>query len=218
MKKKLFNIVPKYAYFPLIMVVVANTLVYNVSKLVTNHFVHYDFSMKIDGMIPLVPIFITIYILCYIEWIIGYILIARESRDYCFYYVAADIIAKILCLVCFCIIPTTFARPEPGTGIFNSMIAFIYMVDAPVNLFPSIHCLESWICFRSSMKMQKVPRIYKIFTFVFAILTFLSVVFVKQHVFIDIIGGILVIELGLWIAKIFDLKRLFVKTDSLFNK
>lgn len=218
MKKKLFNIVPKYAYFPLIMVVVTNILVYNVSKLVTNHFVHYDFSMKIDGMIPLVPIFITVYIFCYAEWIMGYILIARESKDYCFYYTAADIIAKILCLICFCVIPTTFVRPEPGTGIFNSMIAFIYMVDAPVNLFPSIHCLESWICFRSSMKMQQVPRIYKIFTFIFAVLTFLSVVFVKQHVFIDIIGGILVVELGLWIAKKFDLKRLFVKTDSFFNK
>ena len=218
MKKKLSNIVPKYGYFPLIMAVIANTLVYNVSKLVTNNFVHYDISMKIDELIPLVPIFITVYIFCYLEWVVGYILIARESKDYCYYYIAANIIAEIICLICFLVIPTTYVRPELGTGIFNSMIAFIYKLDAPVNLFPSIHCLESWMFFRSSIKMQKIPKLYKIFTLIFAILTFLSVVFVKQHVFIDIIGGILVLEIGLWLAKKFDVKRLFVKADNFFNK
>lgn len=216
--KKLSSIIPKYAYFPLLMAVVANTLVYNVSKLITNNFVHYDFSMKIDGMIPVVPVFIIIYILCYIEWIIGYIMIARESKDYCFYYIIADIVAKVICLICFFVIPTTYVRPQLETGIFNDMIAFIYKVDGPVNLFPSIHCLESWLCFRGSIKMKKASKLYKGFMFVYAILVFLSVVFVKQHVFIDIIGGILVVELGLWIAKKFDLKRLFYKTDKLFNK
>lgn len=218
MRKKLANIIPKYAYFPLIMALVANTLVYNVSKLVTNNFVHYDFTLKIDGMIPVVPIFIIVYVFCYIEWIIGYILISRESKEYCFYYIAADIVAKIICLMCFCIIPTTYVRPRLGTGIFNNMIAFIYKVDGPVNLFPSIHCLESWMCFRSSMKMQKVPKLYKIFTLIYAFLVFLSVVFVKQHVFIDIIGGILVMELGLWIAKRFNVKKLFDKCDNFFSK
>lgn len=216
--KKLSSIIPKYAYFPLLMAVVANTLVYNVSKLITNNFVHYDFSMKIDGMIPIVPIFIVIYIFCYVEWIIGYIMIARESKDYCFYYIIADIVAKVICLICFFVIPTTYVRPQLETGIFNDMIAFIYKVDGPVNLFPSIHCLESWLCFRGSIKMKKASKLYKGFMFVYAILVFLSVVFVKQHVFIDIIGGILVVELGLWIAKKFDLKRLFYKTDKLFNK
>lgn len=218
MKEKSTKIVPRYAYFPLIMAFVVNTLVYNVSKLVTNNFVHYDFTMKIDGMIPIVPIFIVIYILCYFEWAIGYVLIARESKNYCFYYIMADIIAKLICLICFCVIPTTYVRPELGTGMFNGIIAFIYKIDGPVNLFPSIHCLESWMCFRSSIKMQKVPKLYKIFTLIYAVLVFLSVVFVKQHVFIDIIGGILVIEVGLYIAKKFDLKRLFVKADKYLNK
>ncbi|MDE6141365.1 MAG: phosphatidic acid phosphatase, partial [Bacilli bacterium] len=194
--KKLTNVVPKYAYFPLLMAIVVNTLVYNVSKLVTNHFVHYDFTMPIDDFIPVVPIFITIYVFCYIEWLVGYIMISRESKDYCFHYIAADIIAKLICLLCFCVVPTTYVRPKLGNGIFNNMIAFIYKIDGPVNLFPSIHCLESWMCFRSSIKMRKVNKLYKIFTFVYAIFVFLSVVFVKQHVFIDIIGGILVMELG----------------------
>lgn len=216
--KKFTNIVPKYAYFPLAMAIVANTLVYNVSKLVTNHFFHYDFTMAVDEAIPLVPIFILIYVFCYVEWVVGYILIARESKEYCFQYVAADIIAKIICLIFFCLVPTTYVRPELGTGIFNDMIAFIYKMDGPVNLFPSIHCLESWMCFRSSIKMQKVPKIYKIFTLIYAFLVFLSVVFVKQHVFIDIIGGILVMELGLWIAKKFDTKRLFFKIDNHLSK
>ena len=216
--KKFSNIVPRYAYFPLIMAVLVNSIVYNVSKLVTNNFIHYDLSLGIDELIPVESFFIIIYVLCFVEWIIGYILIGRESKKYCFYYVSADIIAKILCLIFFVFLPTTMVRPNLGTGIFDSMLAFIYKVDAPVNLFPSIHCLESWMVFRSSVKMQKVPKFYKIFTFVFAVLTFLSVVFVKQHVFIDIIGGILVLEIGLILAKKWSFNKIFDKVNKYLVK
>ena len=40
----------------------------------------------------------------------------------------------------------------------------------------------------------------QILAFVFAILVFLSVLFTKQHYFIDIIGGIAVVEIGIFIS------------------
>lgn len=218
MRSKLEKILPKYAYIPLILAVVTNSLVYNASKIITNGLTHYDITMKIDTFIPVIPVFAVIYLLCFAEWIVGYILIGRESKEHCFTFVSADIIAKLICLFFFIVIPTTNVRPDLGVGIFNDILAFIYRVDAPVNLFPSIHCLESWIVFRASIKMQKVPTIYKKFTFVFAILTFMSVVFTKQHVFIDIIGGILVVEIGLFIAKRFNVNRIFYKIDKFISK
>lgn len=214
MRSKIEKILPRYAYLPLFMAVAINMLVYSGSQVITNHLTHYDLTMGIDEFIPVIPAFVVIYLLCFAVWVIGYILIGRESKEYCFYYVTADIIAKLICLVFFIAYPSTNVRPELGTGIFNDLLGFIYKTDPAVNLFPSIHCLESYMVFRSSLKMEKVPKLYKIFTFVFAILTCMSVVFTKQHVFIDIIGGILVVEVGLYIAKKTNLKRIFYRVDK----
>ena len=49
-------------------------------------------------------------------------------------------------------------------------------------------------------------KIYKLVSFVSALLVFASTVFVKQHCFIDIIGGVVVAELGLLIWGIIDSK------------
>lgn len=214
------KIIPRYAYFPLILAMLINTIVYNCSKLITNSFVHYDFSIKIDSLIELVPSFVIIYILSYIEWAIGYIIISREDKQTCYYYMSAEIIAKLMCLFFFFIVPTTMERPIiSNNGIFELLTNIIYKFDDPVNLFPSIHCLESWMCFRGSIKLKKVPKFYKYFTFIFSILVFLSVVFVKQHVFVDIIGGIIVVELGLIIAKRYNLNFIFEKIEAkIFNR
>ena len=45
--------------------------------------------------------------------------------------------------------------------------------------------------------------------FVLAILICMSTVFVKQHVFVDIIGGIVVAEIGLFLSKTFNLGRAY---------
>ncbi len=213
--KKLKSIIPKYAYIPLLVAVLLNTLVYNGSKLITNPLFHYDFSTLIDSFIPFCSIFILVYILAYVQWIVGYIVISREDKETCYYYMSAEGIAKLFCLFFFFIIPTTIVRPDIlGNGILDTLTKFIYSMDEPVNLFPSIHCLESWMCFRGSMHLKSVSKTYKWVMFVFSILVCLSTVFVKQHVFVDIIGGILVVELGLYLAKKWNAKALFEKINA----
>lgn len=110
-------------------------------------------------------------------------------------------------------------RPEiTSSGLMMSLVNLIYTLDAPVNLFPSIHCLESWLVFRGSLACKKVSKAYKVIMFIFSVLVCLSTVFVKQHVVIDIIGGILVVEIGILISNKFNTGRLFYKIDSLvFN-
>lgn len=212
MKKKLLNIIPSYAYFPLVMAVLLNFLVYNGSNILVGHLPHYNFTLKIDEMIPFIPEFISIYLLAFISWIIGYIIIARESEEVCFHYLSAEMIAKLICFVFFLILPSTIVRPEIiGNGVLASLAKLVYFVDEPVTLFPSIHCLESWMCFRGSIHLKKVPSWYKYVMFISAILVFLSTVFVKQHVFIDIIGGILVVEISLWLARKFNTAKILRK-------
>lgn len=215
MKEKRRQIIPKYAYIPLLTMLIMNFIVYNGSKIFTNSLYHYNASIIIDAYIPFVPFFISFYILAYVQWIVGYIRIAKEDKETCYHFCTAEVIAKLLCLFFFLVFPTTIVRPEvTGNGIWEMLTRFIYSADAPVNLFPSIHCLESWMCFRGTMVLKNVSKKYKIGMFVFTIFVCMSTVFVKQHVFIDIIGGILVVEIGLYITKKFHLGNKFAKISS----
>ena len=162
--KKLIEYIPKYARIPLLIIFGMNILTYNGSKIITNHLYHYNATTFIDDLIPFVPIFISIYVLAYIQWIIGYINISREDKRTCYMFLSAELIAKALCLFFFIIFPTTIVRPEiTGNSIWENITRFIYNADAPVNLFPSIHCLESWMCFRGSLHLKKVSKSYKFF-------------------------------------------------------
>lgn len=215
MKERIKKIIPRYAYIPLLTMVIMNVLVYNGSKLFTNSLYHYNASIFIDSYLPFVPFFISFYILAYVQWIIGYIKIAKENKETCYHFCAGEVIAKLLCLFFFLVFPTTIVRPKViGDGIWGMLTRFIYSADAPVNLFPSIHCLESWMCFRGAMALKKVSKKYKIIMFVFTIFVCMSTVLVKQHVFIDIIGGILMVEIGILITKKFHLETIFEKISS----
>ncbi len=210
MKKEICSYLPNYAYIPLILVLIINFITYNFSKLITNSFVHYNISSFIDDFLPFFPVFIIFYLLAYFQWIIGFILIARESREFCFRFLSAEIIAKLCCLLLFFVFPTTMIRPEiTGTGIFDFLTKIVYFFDQPVNLFPSIHCLESYLLFRCSFFMKRVPWWYKYVTFVFSFMVCLSTVFVKQHVFWDILAGIVVVEIGIYLSDKFATGRIF---------
>ncbi len=171
---------------------------------------HYDLSLPLDARLPFVPAFIVIYILAYFQWLIGYILIVRDSRERCDRVLSGEMIAKTVCLVCFLFLPTSMPRPQvTGTDLFSRLTALIFALDAPDNLFPSIHCLESWICFRGLLGAKSAGRGCKAFMLIFTLLVFASTVLVKQHLVLDILGGLAAAELGQLLARRFDTGRVF---------
>ena len=97
MKKQL---IPRYAYLPIVVCIVWNTLVYNMTRFFTNKMTHYDFSIKLDSYIPFVSSFVVIYILSYVLWIIGFLVFAKESRSLCNELFAAEFVCKTICLFC----------------------------------------------------------------------------------------------------------------------
>lgn len=207
---RLYKILPKYAWLPLLTSLVLNCLVYWGSRMVTSGRTHYDFSIWIDRKIPFVAPMMVVYVLAYVVWVVGFIVIGRESRQVCYEVMAAEQIAKLMCLVCFIVIPSTIQRPEiTGTGFFDWLSGLIYSLDAPDNLFPSIHCLENWICFRGAMRCRKTGKRYKALMFVAAIFVFASTLLVKQHVFVDVLGGIAVVEAGLFLSKKIRASRIY---------
>lgn len=209
----------KYWWIPVFSMFAINFLSYSGSKFVTDSGFHYDISLSIDSALPFIPSFIIIYILSYLQWVVGYGLIAVESKEVCYRVISSEIIAKLICLVIFLVLPTSMQRPDTaGHGIFGDITELIYLLDTPTTLFPSVHCLESWILFRTAHKITRHKKWLVPLWFVFAILVFASVLFVKQHLILDIPAAILVGEIGLFLGKKLKAERIFEKLNQKFLK
>lgn len=179
-----------------------NLVTYFGTRIITTGRYHYNIESSLDRMLPVVPFFVTFYILAYVQWIGCYLLIGREEKNYCMRFFLGEILAKAMCLVIFLVFPTTLNRPEmTGSGIFERLLALVYSLDAADNLFPSIHCLESWLCFRGCRKLTatRMPAWFNGVNLIFTFLVFASTVLCKQHVLIDIAGGVAAVELGLFL-------------------
>ena len=201
-KRKLDDLLPSYTRIPLISMLCIHVLAYYATRLVTKDLTHYDFSLPIDDAIDFIPAFSVIYVLAYVQWTVGFILIARDSRELCYRVISGEMISKLICMALFLLVPTTMTRAETASdGFFDAIVRYIYRRDAADNLFPSIHCLESWVCFRGAMQMKKTGPWYRYFTLLFSLLVFASTVLIKQHVAVDICGGILTAEIGQQIAQ-----------------
>ena len=186
-------------FFPLALVLVlgVNLFVFFGTRLLNTGREHVSMWMKVDDIIPFLPAFVFIYFLAFIQWIAGWLLLAREGRSAAAEWYASDIIGKLLAGVCFLILPTCIIRPAvSGSSLADQLTRFLFRIDEENNLFPSIHCLESWACLRSAWQMKRVSSWYRPASLVMTLLVFASTVCLKQHVFVDIIGGILFFEIG----------------------
>ena len=202
MKKWIQKLLPDYAIRPLILALATNFIIYFGVSQLRDHLTFHSLALPVDDRIPFFAPFIIFYILAYVQWIINYLLIAREGKAFCYHFIYGDVISKLFCLVFFLFFPTTLVRPEvTGHSICDQLVRLVYQIDAPVNLFPSIHCLESWCCIHAALRMKKTPRWYLPITIVMSFCVFASTLLVKQHVFVDIFGGILVFEAGYYLAR-----------------
>lgn len=216
---KLKNILPPYAIIPFIIALSYDLFIYYFPKIVVPdncyHLMNYSFGIKI----PVLPIFFIIYFGAYIQWLLGFISIGRESKELCYSIFMSLIIAETICFWIFIFYPTQLGpdvetvrnAATNGDDILSKLTRFIYNADYPPRiLFPSPHCLISWLCFRGSLKIKKLGCWQKYVQFIFSILVFASTVLLGQHVLIDIPGGIIAAELGILITK-------YTKADSLFT-
>ncbi len=221
-KKDVLNrIIPLWAIPPLLTIVAVNFLIYWGSSVLTDSRYHYDFTMAFDRAVPLLPGFVWIYILAFPFWAIGYILAARQEKDMFYRFVATDLTIHFICFVCFMLIPTTNVRPElTGNTISEKLLMLVYSLDGgnrPSNLFPSIHCYVSWMCWKGVAGSLKIPKWYQSFSLVFAVLVILSTQVLKQHYIVDAIMALALVEFFWkfyhkgqrhnWVIKIFDRKK-----------
>lgn len=213
MKNFISKLIPAYAVIPLLACVILNTIVYYGNRLIPKY-QYFDVSIPaIDDHIPLVTWMIVFYVFSYVFWVVGFVIIGRENKETCYEMLSGEMIAKAMCLVFFFAMPTEMVDWPSGqfeiNNVFDWGTQFIYDMDEPNNLFPSIHCLESWVVTRGAFRCKKPHKWYRVYCVVIMLGIFASTVLVRQHVVVDIVGGILVAELGLALAKRFRTGRIF---------
>ena len=108
------------------------------------HIVH----LPLDDRLPFWPAFIVFYILWYF-YVPGCMLWACfRVKDVFYQQVAALFSGAFVCAAVFVLYPTCvdFRPSAAGPGLARALCRLIYANDAPVNVFPSLHCYEGWSC------------------------------------------------------------------------
>ncbi len=211
-KDNILGFIPRYAVIPLISAFVFNTLIYTGTMVLCKDFHHYDFTTSFDRMVPVIPEFTSIYLICYIFWALNYILnifwalnyilICRIGKEHMYRFLVGDFLSRVICGVIFVLLPTTLVRPEiTGTGFWDQALRMVYSIDQSANLFPSIHCLVSWFCYIGIRGKREIPQWYRRFSMIFALLVCVSTQVTKQHYIIDVAGGLLLGEVCYWIGQ-----------------
>lgn len=179
-----------------ISLVVFQSILYALSKVINGSNATLIGS-HIDSLIPFNTLAIVPYCIWYfLIFIIPYYYYKKDKElisKYIVSYVLITIIANIIFIVC----PTTVNRPTvSGNDIFSIMAKIVFFVDnEPLNCFPSLHCAISFLWIIYTLSMKNSNRYFKLFITIISILIIISTLFIKQHVFIDMIGGICITSL-----------------------
>lgn len=212
MKDRVFKIIPKHARKPLLFILIFHFACFYMPHFLVDDARRVDLSLPIDQAIPFLPVFICFYVAAYIQWFGSYIYHCCADRDLCTRILRAEVGLKLSSALIFIIFPTVMVRPELGSGFFDTLVSIIYFLDEPINLFPSLHCAASWLCFRSACALGGASRKYILFQLFFTVLVCASTVFIKQHLIVDIPAGIILAELVWQITRFLPSERILFKS------
>ena len=189
--------IPGNTILPLVFTLALQGLVYFGSKLLMAGAYHHNLETACDLAIPFLPWTVSIYVGTFLYWAISFLLILRSGTENAFRFLCAHCMSLLIALVFFLLLPTTNTRPQiEGGGLWNFGMRLIYALDTPDNLFPSLHCELSWLCFQGLKKVENVPTGGKRLALIFSLLIFVSTLTTKQHILLDVFGGWLIAEIS----------------------
>jgi hypothetical protein len=156
----------------------------------------YNLTTQVDNAIP----FVKEFIIPYVAWygFIFFVMVYLCFKDRKTYYItlACYILGLSTSFITFYFFQTTVPRPEVlGSDVFSKILLQIYGADQPYNCFPSIHVLTSYLMIKAVGASNFRNRTNLLVVWISAILIILSTLFVKQHVLLDAVSGIIYADL-----------------------
>lgn len=159
-----------------------------------------NLALVLDKEIPFVSLFIFPYVYWYIYIVVGLIFLLSKDRKRYLRTLMAIYIGMCVCYVFYYVYPVEISRPVIANNtIPNRLVNLIYKNDRPVNCFPSIHVLNTYIIMRFTK--IKDSKYWFYYTDIIGVLIILSTLFIKQHFILDGVVAIILAEVVILIAK-----------------
>ena len=208
--------IPANAWLPLILVALTHLAVYYIPMTLNTGRLHYDLTTALDRAVPFLPVSAVPYLLAFPYWIFGFLYAATLGNRHFFRVFAAVELTHLSAFCIYLLFPTTLSWPQTSADTwFGWLAAFIYSMDRPTNLLPSMHCYVSWILWLSVRRQPEVPRNYRRFCLFSSALICLSTQTLKQHYLADLLAGIALAELFFYAA---GRGKIPEKLQALFSK
>ncbi|MBQ1376652.1 MAG: phosphatase PAP2 family protein [Lachnospiraceae bacterium] len=201
--RKLFRLIPPYAWACLGVMLLFQLLAYTGTKPLVSSLAKHDFSLAADKNLPFLPGWIIIYLLSYAYWLFGGLAVLKGDKAFSYRFAFSYCLSMLASGIVFLTIPVTIERPEvSGKDLLSALVRWLYRMDEPTNLFPSLHVMISWYCTRGLFHAEKLPLFIRWLSFFFTVLVCFSILFVKQHLILDIPSAILIAELSLLFSRL----------------
>ncbi len=185
----------KLNLLPLSILLIIPTI--NVSYALLNNTIRGCHSLvtSLDMAVPFIKEFIIAYWMWFPFMFVSLVYLCFNYRNTYYKCVITMVLGMITCYIIYFFFQTTVPRPVvSGNDIFSRAVKFTYGWDKPFNCFPSIHVLASYIIMIASRKLDKKPFIKFAMNFI-GISVIVSTQFVKQHVILDMVFAILLVEI-----------------------
>jgi len=160
-------------------------------------------KLPVDDLIPFVPAFIIPYFYWHMQIVLtlAYLILSSRTGRNLHRLVINLAVSDLIAAIIFLVLPTRMIRPDvQSAGIFPDLVRLIYTIDLPYNLFPSKHVI--WAIILNRIWAAAGPRClwFRLFNHGGTLLIIASTVLIKQHYTPDIIGGLAVALLSIWLG------------------
>ena len=151
-----------------------------------------------DDKIPFCPYFIIPYVMWYfflIGTVVYFVLFCPGKKEY-YQYIGTLAVGMTLFILVSYVYPNgQNLRPDltGESGIFISAVRFLYKIDTPTNIFPSIHVFNS-VASCVALFQNERCRKNKVFTAAQTVLTvsiIMATMFLKQHCVLDVMTALI---------------------------
>ena len=177
-----------------------------------------EWMITVFDEVPFVPFFMVFYFGCFAWWVISF-LTATKERVYPITIVA--VIGYAIIEIFFFAFPVAMHREElvlEGNDIFSNLVRFLWVIDEPGKLFPSVHVFVSTLAYLV-VAFDKNKKIWwRIVCFIMMMMVWISTLFLKQHYFIDGLVAV-ILALILWfIVEKTKMTNSLYKLENYFDK
>jgi hypothetical protein len=151
---------------------------------------------NLDKAIPVIKIFVVPYVawLGYIS--LSLIYLCFKDHPLAFKTIIVFDLGLMICFIIYYFFQTEGpVRPViTGNDFLSRMLEYVYGIDHPYNSFPSIHVMSSYLLIRAIRGSSWKKQWHKWTIGCFSTSIILATLFIKQHVIMDVISSIILVE------------------------